>query len=158
MNMNVGQKMPDFALPNQDGKTVKLSDYLGSWVVIYVYPKDDTPNCTIQAKAFTSNKNDFEAAGIKVLGLSPDGVDSHKSFCNKFDLSVELLADSNTEVLKQLGVGQSDWKGTMFWDRTTFVVDPQGVLVKRYDKVVAEGHDQTLLKDIEELKAAPVKH
>ena len=154
--MEVGKKFPQFSLPNQTGDTVKLSDYAGKWLVVYVYPKDDTKNCTIQAKAFTANKEAFEKANIKVLGLSPDDVESHQNFCNKFTLAVDLLADPSCAFLKELEVGQTDWQGTLYWDRTTFVVNPDGVLVKRYDKVNAEGHDQALLEDIEQLKSQAV--
>lgn len=154
--MDTGKKFPDFSLPNQDGKTINLSDYKGQWLILYVYPKDDTTNCTIQAKAFTANKVDFEKEGIKVVGLSPDGVDSHKSFCNKFDLKIDLIADPDTKLLKEAGIGQTDWNGTLYWDRTTFVIDPSGTIAKRYDKVQAEGHDQVLLNDIKALKTQAV--
>lgn len=147
-----GTKFPNFSLLNQDGKTAKLADYAGSWLIVYIYPKDDTPNCTIQANAFTAQKKLFDDAGIKVLGLSPDDVASHKNFCNKFALTIDLIADPECELLDALGVGQTDWQGTMYWDRTTFVVDPNGVVVKVYEKVVAQGHDEVLLKDIAELK------
>ena len=153
--MELGQKFPQFELANQDGKTVKLSDHAGKWVVVYVYPKDDTPSCTIQATSFTATKEQFDKANIKVLGISPDGVDSHKAFCNKFDLTVELLSDPDFKTLNALEVGQTEWNGVMYWNRTTFVIDPAGKFVKRYDKVVADGHEQALLKDIEELKAQP---
>lgn len=151
--MDIGKTFPEFSLPNQEGKTIKLSDYRGKWVVLYVYPKDDTTNCTIQAKAFTATENDFVKENIKVIGISPDSVDSHKSFCSKFSLTVELVSDTDCKVLKESGVGQTDWNGTLYWDRTTFVIDPSGTLVKRYDKVTAEGHDQVLLSDIKALKS-----
>jgi peroxiredoxin Q/BCP len=150
--LDVGTKFPDFSLQNQDGKTVKLSDYAGSWLVLYVYPKDDTPGCTIQGKSFTSTKADFDKANVKIAGVSADDVASHKSFCNKFGFTIDLLADPKGELLGAAGVGQSDYKGTMYWDRTTFVVDPQGVLRKVYLKVKPDGHEQTLLQDIAALQ------
>jgi peroxiredoxin Q/BCP len=151
--VDIGKTFPDFSLPNQDGKTMTLSDCRGKWVVLYVYPKDDTTNCTIQAKAFTATEDDFAKENIKVIGISPDSVDSNKSICNKFSLTVELVADTECKVLKEAGVGQTEWNGTPYWDRTTFVIDPSGKLVKRYDKVTAEGHDQALLNDIKALKS-----
>jgi thioredoxin-dependent peroxiredoxin len=116
--------------------------------VIYVYPKDDTPGCTVQGKSFTATKSEFDKAGIRVVGLSADDVASHKDFCNKFSLTVELLADPQTVLLKAAHVGQSEWKGVMYWDRTTFVIDAQGVLRKVYQNVKPEGHEQILLNDI----------
>src|SRR6266498_3945927 len=148
-----GKPFPQFALPNQDNKTVKLGDFAGKWLVVYFYPKDDTPGCTIQGKSFTATRDEFDAAGISVVGVSQDDVDSHKSFCDKFAFKVDLLADTSAELLKACGVGQSEYKGMMYWDRTTFVIDPRGVVRKVYEKVNPQGHEQTLLKDIESLKA-----
>ena len=153
MSAEIGKPFPDFALPNQDGKTQKLGDFAGKWLVVYVYPKDDTPGCTIQGKSFTANKKQFDDAGIVVLGLSADDVESHKSFRDKFSFTIDLLADPERKLLGAAGVGQSDYKGTMYWDRTSFVIDPAGVLRKTYLKVKPDGHDQVLLEDIAALKA-----
>ncbi|WP_437808439.1 peroxiredoxin [Sorangium sp. So ce1078] len=153
MSVDIGRPFPRFALQNQDGNTVKLEDFAGKWLVVYFYPKDDTPGCTIQGKSFTASKEDFDKANIAVVGVSEDDVTSHKSFCDKFSFTIDLLADTKHELLKAAGVGQSEWKGNLYWDRTTFVVDPQGVLRKTYLKVKPEGHEQALLKDIAELKA-----
>lgn len=148
-----GNQFPDFSLQNQNGETVKLSDFAGKWLVVYFYPKDDTPGCTIQGKSFTATKSDFDNAGINVVGVSQDDVDSHKSFCDKFGFTIDLLADTNSELLTACGVGQSEYKGTMYWDRTSFVIDPTGVVRKVYEKVSPQGHEQVLLDDIKELKA-----
>jgi thioredoxin-dependent peroxiredoxin len=148
-----GNPFPNFSLPNQDGKTVNLSDFAGQWLVIYFYPKDDTPGCTVQGKAFTASKADFDAAGIKVLGVSSDDVTSHKNFSHKFAFTIELLSDTNSTLMKALGLGQSEWKGMKFWDRTTFVVDPKGTIVKVYEKVNPDGHEKVLLDDINGMKA-----
>ena len=148
MSVAIGERFVDFKLQNQDGKTVTLNDFAGKWLVLYVYPKDDTPGCTIQGKSFTATKQDFEDAGISVVGVSADDVASHKDFCNKFSFTIDLLADPNQELLSAAGVGQSEYKGTMYWDRTTFVIDPQGKLRKIYEKVNPEGHEQVLLIDI----------
>jgi peroxiredoxin Q/BCP len=146
--LDAGQRFPDFSLQNQDGKTETLASYAGKWLVVYVYPKDDTPGCTIQGKAFTATKAEFEKRGIHVAGVSADDVASHKDFCNKYSLTVELLSDPGTSLLKALGVPQSEYKGTLYWNRTTFVVDPKGVLRKVYPNVNPQGHEETLLKDI----------
>lgn len=151
--LEVGTKFPDFSLANQDNKTRTLQDYAGQWLVLYVYPKDDTPGCTIQGKSFTATKDEFEAAKVKVVGISADDVDSHKNFCNKFSLTIDLLADPKGALLSKAGVGQTEWQGTTYWDRTTFVIDPDGVLRKVYLKVKPEGHEKALLADIQQMKA-----
>lgn len=150
--LSAGHPFPNFALPNQDGKTTKLSDFAGSWLVIYFYPKDDTPGCTIQGKSFTATKADFDAAGIKVLGVSADDVASHKNFCIKFAFTIDLLSDTDASLMKALEIGQAEWKGMKFWERTSFVVDPKGVIRKVYEKVSPDGHEKVLLDDIAILK------
>jgi peroxiredoxin Q/BCP len=153
MTLQTGTRFPDFSLQNQDGQTVTLNDFAGNWLVLYVYPKDDTPGCTIQGKSFTASKEDFDAANITVVGVSEDDVASHKMFCNKFSFTIDLLADPKHELLQAAGVGQSEYKGTMYWNRTSFVIDPDGVLRKVYEKVNPEGHEQVLLADIKAMQA-----
>ena len=148
----LGSPFPKFSLPNQDGKTVTLNDFAGKWLVVYVYPKDDTPGCTIQGKSFTATRKDFQAAGIEVVGVSQDDVASHKNFCNKFAFTIDLLADTGGTLLKAAGVGQSEYKGTMYWNRTSFVIGPNGALRKIYENVKPEGHEQTLLTDIKAMQ------
>jgi peroxiredoxin Q/BCP len=148
-----GERFVDFKLKNQDGETTTLNDFAGQWLVLYVYPKDDTPGCTIQGKSFTASKQEFDDANIAVVGVSADDVESHKNFCNKFSFTIDLLADPNHELLSAAGVGQSEYKGTMYWDRTSFVIDPAGNLRKTYLKVQPEGHERVLLNDIKEMQA-----
>jgi peroxiredoxin Q/BCP len=150
--LEAGKPFPNFALPNQDGKTVSLGDYSGKWLVVYFYPKDDTPGCTVQGKSFTASKADFDEAGIAVVGVSQDDVQSHKDFCNKFSFEIDLLADTNAELMNSLGIGQSEWQGMKFWERTSFVIDPQGVVRKVYEKVNPQGHERVLLDDIKKLQ------
>jgi peroxiredoxin Q/BCP len=152
MAAETGKRFPEFSLQNQDGKTVTLGDFAGKWLVVYVYPKDDTPGCTIQGKSFTATKQEFDEAGIAVVGVSADDVASHKDFCNKFAFTIDLLADPNHELLDAAGVDQSEYKGTMYWNRTSFVIDPQGTLRKVYLKVNPEGHERVLLNDIKEMQ------
>ena len=147
-----GAPFPNFSLPNQDGKFISLKDFKGKWLVVYVYPKDDTPGCTTQGKSFTATQADFKAANIEVVGVSSDDVQSHKNFCNKFGFTIDLLADTGAELLNIAGVGQSEYKGTMYWDRTTFVLDPDGILRKVYAKVNHEGHEKVLLGDIKAMQ------
>jgi len=153
MAIEVGKRFVDFRLKNQDGETVTLNDFSGKWLVLYVYQKDDTHGCTIQGKSFTASKQEFDDANIAVVGVSEDDVDSHKNFCNKFSFTIDLLADPNHELLSAVGVGQSEYKGTMYWDRTSFVIDPKGSLRKTYLKVQPEGHERVLLDDIKEMQA-----
>ena len=148
MSAEIGAHFPGFSLQNQDGKTVTLDDFAGKWLVLYVYPKDDTPGCTIQGKSFTAGKQEFDDAGIAVVGVSADDVASHKDFCNKFAFTIDLLADPNHELLDAAGVGQSEYKGTMYWNRTSFVIDPEGKLRKVYEKVDPNGHERVLLDEI----------
>lgn len=153
MALEEGKRFVDFNLQNQDGKTVTLGDFAGKWLVLYVYPKDDTPGCTIQGKSFTASKQEFDEAGIAVAGVSADDVASHKDFCNKFAFTIDLLADPNHKLLEAAGVGQSEYKGTMYWDRTSFVIDPAGTLRKTYLKVNPEGHERVLLDDIKGMQS-----
>jgi peroxiredoxin Q/BCP len=150
--IDVGTKLPAFSLKNQDGAVRANADYGGKWLVLYVYPKDDTPGCTIQGKSFTATKADYDAAGAVVVGLSEDDVASHQAFCSKFSFTIELLADPEKKLLGALGVGQTAFQGTMYWDRTTFLVDPTGVVRKVYTKVDPNGHEKVLLDDLAKLK------
>lgn len=149
---SVGQPFPQFSLANQDGERVSLGDFAGRWLVVYVYPKDDTPGCTIQGKSFTATKQEFDAANIAVVGLNADDAGSHKRFCDKFGFTIDLLSDPDAKLLGALGVTQSEWHGTMYWDRTTFVIDPQGIVRKVYTNVKPDGHDRILLRDIKALQ------
>ena len=151
--LDVGTKFPEFSLKNQNGIEENNKAFAGQWLVLYVYPKDDTPGCTLEGKGFSTTREQFEKANVKVVGLSADDVESHKNFCNKYSLTVDLLADPEAKLLKKLEVGQSDYKGVKYWNRTTFVVDPNGVLRKVYTEVNPEGHEKELLEDIQGLQA-----
>ena len=149
--IGLGTKFPDFKLQNQDGEWIKLNDFKGRWLVLYVYPKDDTPGCTIQGKSFTSSKDQFTKLGVSVVGLSEDDVGSHKSFCNKFSFNFDLLADPKKELLSVLGIKQSEWKGVLYWERTTFIIDGNGITRKIYENVTPQDHEQVLLQELNEL-------
>src|SRR5262252_9010647 len=97
--IKTGEAFPTFTLSNQDNEQVSLDDFAGRWLVVYVYPKDDTPGCTIQGKSFTATKAEFDRANIAVVGLNQDAVGSHKDFCNKFAFTIDLLSDPNAELL-----------------------------------------------------------
>jgi len=153
MAVQEGQRFVDFSLKNQDGKEVKLGDFAGKWLVVYIYPKDDTPGCTIQGKSFTASKKEFDDANIAVVGVSADDVASHKSFCNKFGFTIDLLADPDHKLLEAAGVGQSEYKGTMYWDRTSFVIDPSGnhwYIATRIENISEEEIDKRVKEFMEE--------
>jgi thioredoxin-dependent peroxiredoxin len=150
--LEAGKPFPNFALPDQNGKLVKLGDFAGKWLVVYFYPKDDTPGCTIEGKSFSAAKSEFDAAGIAVVGLSQDGVASHKSFCDKFSFTIDLLADTKADLLKACGIGQGDWHGVKYWERTSFAIDPKGVVRKVYEKVNPQGHERAVLEDIKRMQ------
>jgi peroxiredoxin Q/BCP len=150
--LQAGQPFPNFNLQDQDGNPRRLSDFAGRWLVVFVYPKDDTPGCTLEGKSFTAAKPQFDAENVVAVGLSEDDVASHKSFCNKFSFTVPLLADPQAQLLGALGVQKSDYKGTMYWNRTSFLVDPQGKLRKVYENVKVDGHEKAVLEDVLALK------
>jgi len=146
--LTLNEKFPDFSLPNQDGRFVNLNEFAGKWLVLYVYPKDDTPGCTLEGREFTAAKPNFEKENISVVGISADDVDSHQNFCNKYDFTIDLLSDTDAELLKKTGVNQIDYNGMKYWERTTFVIDPNGVLRKIYHAVKADGHEKAVLNDV----------
>ena len=119
-----GNHFPNFSLPNQDGRITKLDDFTGHWLVVYFYPKDDTPGCTTQGRSFTATKDDFDSAGIKVVGVSADDVTSHKNFHHKFAFKIDLLSDTDAALMKALGIGQSEWKGLKFSGKSSMSIRP----------------------------------
>lgn len=125
--IRVGDRAPDFTLPDQNGEMVSLADQRGSWVVVYFYPADDTPGCTAESCSFRDSHQDFVDAGAKVIGISGQGVDSHKRFAEKHDLPFTLLADEGDEVRKRFGVSKT--LGVLP-GRVTYVIDPEGVVRK----------------------------
>ncbi|GAC1446691.1 MAG: thioredoxin-dependent thiol peroxidase [Pyrinomonadaceae bacterium] len=137
-----GQPAPDFALKSDDGRTVKLSDYKGkNVVVLYFYPKDETPGCTKEACAFRDSFKQFKAAGIEVLGVSTDTAESHKEFKKHQNLNFTLLTDDQKEVSKQYGVLMT----AGYSSRVTFIIDKQGVVRKVYEKVSPAEHANEVL-------------
>ena len=133
-----GMKAPDFTLTDKDGKKVSLSDFLGTKIVLYFYPKDNTPGCTRQACAFAGLNREFEKRGIKVVGVSRDSVASHVKFAEKYSLPFVLLSDPELEAIKAYGVWQEKkncGKVTMGVVRTTFIIDEKGVIAEVMPKV-----------------------
>jgi peroxiredoxin Q/BCP len=146
-----GQPAPDFTLSDQHGQPVTLSTLKGRPVVLYFYPKDDTPGCTKQACAFRDARADYEKAGATVLGVSPDSVASHKKFAAKFELPFTLLADTDQKVCTAYGVWKEKsmyGKTYMGVERTTFVIDKDGTIAKVFPKVKVDGHADAVLEAI----------
>jgi len=138
-----GTLAPDFALPDQEGKFHRLSDYRGRWVVLYFYPKDDTPGCTKEACGFRDRMGDLQALGAVVLGVSADDVESHKRFAEKYGLNFPLLADPERQAILAYGAwGKKNLYGKVYEGvlRQTFLIDPEGKIVKVWRKVSPEGH------------------
>ena len=154
--LEVGQKAPDFCLPNQDGEEICLRDFEGSWVVLYFYPKDNTPGCTTEALDFTALKSEFEKEGAVILGVSPDSIKRHQNFIQKKDLQITLLSDEEKEVAKKYGVWQlkkmygKEYMGIV---RSTFLIDPDGKIAYIWPKVKVKNHAQEVLEKLKELKA-----
>jgi peroxiredoxin Q/BCP len=149
----VGEPAPAFKLQDQDGKWHSLSDYAGKWVALYFYPKDGTPGCTTEACEFRDNVFAFNKEGAVILGISVDDVDSHKAFAEKHGLPFTLLADADKSVARQYGVLKT-YAGVMeLARRDTFLIDPQGRIVKHYESVDPDGHSKQVLADIQALKA-----
>jgi peroxiredoxin Q/BCP len=144
-----GDKAPDFTAKNQDGETVKLKDLQGKRVVLYFYPKDDTPGCTKEACSFRDADDIFAEKGIKVLGVSIDDEKSHQKFISKYQLPFDLLADTDKEIVEKYGVwGEKSMYGRKYMGthRKTFLIDEQGKIVKIFDKVKVAEHADEVLK------------
>lgn len=147
--LEVGDKAPEFSVLNQIGETVSLSHFKGKKVVLYFYPKDDTPGCTTEAIAFTKLKAQFEAANTVILGVSKDSVESHQHFCTKYDLTVQLLSDNDMAIIEPYGVWQEKknyGKTYMGISRTTYLIDEVGKIAKVWKNVKAEGHAEAVYK------------
>ena len=148
MELIVGSKAPEFDLQDQHGTNHNLSDYKGKRIVLYFYPKDDTPGCTTEACSFRDNFIDYKMAGITVLGISKDTVKSHAKFAGKFELPFTLLADPDHKVSELYGVwGEKTFMGkkSMGINRTTFLIDEAGKLKEIMPKVNPKGHAEDVL-------------
>ena len=149
--LNVGAAAPAFKLQDQNGQTHTLDEYKGKWLVLYFYPKDQTPGCTTEACEFRDNVFAFRDVNAVIVGVSVDDVESHKKFESKHGLPFTLLADSKKEMTKTYGVLKS-YMGTMeLARRETFLIDPTGRIVKIYRDVEPKGHSQAVLADIKGL-------
>ena len=153
--LEIGNKAPNFNLPNQNGNSVRLDDFAGRWLVVYFYPRDDTSGCTIEAKEFTDSKNDFEENGAIIMGVSPDNEAKHCKFIDKHGLKIDLLADCEKSMLSDYGVWQEKsmyGKTYMGVVRTTYLIDPDGNIAGAWTKVKAKGHADAVLKRLIDIR------
>ena len=144
-----GKSVPKFQLSDAHGNTVKSSEIKGKKFVIYFYPKDFTPGCTVEADEFSRDYKKFQKAGIEIIGISKDDVESHKKFCKKMKIPYILLADTKTEVSKLFGVwGKKNFMGREYMGikRSTFLVNEDGKIFKVFEKVKAKGHSKEVLE------------
>jgi peroxiredoxin Q/BCP len=152
-----GQDAPDFTLPDQDGNRVTLSDLRGQPVVLYFFPKADTPGCTAQACGVRDHRSDYESSGARVVGVSPDTVTAQRKFAEKYGLDFTLLADENHEVADLYGVwGEKKMYGKTYLGvmRTTFLIDPDGKVANVFQKVSPKTHDEVVLEALGGLGSA----
>jgi peroxiredoxin Q/BCP len=151
--LKAGQKAPDFTALNDKGEKVKLSDFKGRKVVLYFYPKDDTPGCTKEACAFRDGIDEIKKQGAAVIGVSTDSVESHKKFKAKFDLNFPLLADTDRQIVEAYGIWKEKsmyGKKYMGIERTTFVIDGQGKISHIFPKVKVDEHYDEVLEALED--------
>ena len=149
--LKLNQKAPYFTLKNSNEFNIKLSDFIGKWVVLYFYPKDNTPGCTLEALAFTQLKQDFALQNAVILGISKDSCASHQKFTEKQTLGIELLSDPDSEVQKKYGAWRPkkfmgrEFMGTV---RSTVLINPKGKIIKTWDNVKAKGHAEIVLEEL----------
>jgi thioredoxin-dependent peroxiredoxin len=149
-----GSEAPDFTLSGDDGRQVRLSELRGKRVVLYFYPRDDTPGCTCEAKSFRDHKADLEHLGATVVGVSPDSTASHQKFREKYQLNFPLLADADHRVSEQFGAWREktrNGKTSMGIQRSTFLIDTDGVVRKVWKNVSVDEHTEQVLAALEEL-------
>jgi peroxiredoxin Q/BCP len=150
----VGEPAPDFTAPDQNNNLVSLKDFANQWLVLYFYPKDNTPGCTTEAQEFSNYKQQFKELGANILGISPDSVKSHCKFIDKHDLSIQLLSDPEHQVIEAYG----GWRLKKFMGkeymgvvRSTFSIAPNGKIAYFWDGVRVKGHVEAVLAKLKEL-------
>lgn len=149
-----GTKAPDFKLPASNGTTLSLKDLKGKNIVLYFYPKDDTPGCTVEACGFRDSFKDIEKLGTVLLGVSPDSLKSHDKFINKFQLPFILLADEGKKMCQDYGVWvEKSMYGKKYMGvaRTTFIINKEGKIAKVFEKVKPEGHEKEVIQILKSL-------
>jgi len=153
--LKIGDKAPEFCLPDAERERVCLKDHRGKWVALYFYPKDNTKGCTMEALEFTAAEDDFNAKGAVVIGVSPDSPESHTKFKEKHDLGITLLSDTEKEMLTGYGVWQKkkmygrEYMGVV---RSTYLIDPEGKIAYIWPKVKVAGHADAVMEKLVELQ------
>ena len=145
---------PDFALKDSEGVEHALADYIGKWVVLYFYPKDDTPGCTIEACGMRDSRDDLIALGTEVIGVSRDDAASHEKFKAKYNLNFTLLSDPDHKTMEAYGAWGAKMFGKIGVQRKTFIIDPQGQVVKVYGRVTPVGHGDQVVAELKSLQSA----
>jgi len=156
MPLKTGDKAPSFSLPDQSGKTHALKDYAGKWVLLYFYPKDDTPGCTVEACTLRDNFPKFKKMQAVVLGVSADAVKKHAKFAEKYELPFTLLADEEKEAIKAYGVwAKKKFMGREYMGilRNSYLIDPKSKIAKVYEGVKPKEHAEEVLADLKALGA-----
>ena len=148
---SAGQAAPTFTLPSQDGSQISLDGFRGKWVVLYFYPKDMTPGCTIEAHNFQRDLDKYQAMNAAIVGVSVDTPDSHKQFCTKEGLTFRLLADPDHKVVDEYG-SLGHFGSMTIANRNTFLIDPEGKIVKVWTKVDPQHHSEEVLAELAERK------
>ena len=151
-----GKKAPAFTLIDENGEKIKLSDSLGKWVVLYFYPRDDTPGCTVEACDFTNHFKNFERLSAIIYGCSPDTVDSHQKFIQKHKLKIKLLSDPDHKIMDKYDAwGEKNMYGKISQGviRSTVIIDPKGKIAKHWKRVKAKGHAEQVHKKLVELQS-----
>jgi peroxiredoxin Q/BCP len=155
--MQIGQSAPEFTAPNRAGEHVSLQDFKGQWLVLYFYPKDDTPGCTTQAIEFTGKLAQFQALNAQIVGISPDSIAAHGKFITKHNLEIMLLSDLEHQIAESYGVWQlkkfmgKEYMGIV---RSTFIIDPTGKVAQFWSKVKVKNHVDTVLTKLNQLQQA----
>ena len=145
---------PEFSLKDSEGTTHSLSQYAGKWLVVYFYPKDDTPGCTVEACAFRDARDDLAALGASIVGISADDASSHEKFKAKHTLNFTLLSDPDHKAIEAYGAWGKKMFGREGILRKTFIIDPDGMVVKAYGRVTPLGHGEQLVRDLQQLQSA----
>jgi len=151
MTLSVGDKAPDFTLPGDGGAEISLADFRGKKLVLYFYPKDDTPGCTTEAKDFTASAKDYAAAGAAVVGMSKDTAAKHDKFIAKHDLAIQLASDEAGETVEAYGVWvEKNMYGRKYMgiERATFLIDEDGIVQQIWRKVKVKGHVEAVLEAV----------
>ncbi|MFW9938622.1 MAG: thioredoxin-dependent thiol peroxidase [Candidatus Thorarchaeota archaeon] len=156
VELKIGNKAPDFCLPDKDNKQVCLKDFKDKYIIVYFYPADNTPACTTEAIGFTGILNEFQKLDAKVIGISPDSPQSHAKFIEKKNLKVTLLSDESKEILKKYGAwGLKKFRGKTYMGviRSTFLISPDGEIAHIWPKVSVKGHPEEVKQTLEDLLA-----